>query len=101
MLAEEILQVVDFRVAHHFVQRQPILWPEISKFPVFFPVSRELDRRRVSARLRPPPRSLNCRENPQPFPPKYAKDAHISRLFPHEPDCREGTADSEGVNFQC
>jgi hypothetical protein len=36
--------------------------PRIEKFPVFFPVSREFSQRRVSARLRAPPRSLKCRE---------------------------------------
>jgi hypothetical protein len=34
------------------------------KFPVIFPVSREFSRRKVSARLRPPPYSLDCREFP-------------------------------------
>jgi len=35
---------------------------ELGEFPVFFPVSREFSRREVSARLRPPPCSLGCRE---------------------------------------
>src|ERR1700690_2123218 len=35
----------------------------ITKFPVFFPVSRDFSRRRVSARLPAPPCSLECREN--------------------------------------
>ena len=39
-----------------------------------------------------PPRSLNCRESPPHFPPKYAKHAHFSRLFLSEPDCGERTA---------
>ena len=40
----------------------------------------------------PPPASLNCREIPPPFTPKYAKHARNSRLFAHKPDCRERTA---------
>ena len=39
-----------------------------------------------------PPASLNCREIPPPFTPKYAKHARNSRLFAHKPDCRERTA---------
>ena len=39
------------------------LAPRIEKFPVFFPVSREFSRRRVSARLPAPPRSQGRREN--------------------------------------
>jgi hypothetical protein len=38
--------------------------PKFRKFPVIFPVSREFGRRKVSARLRAPPRSLHCRETP-------------------------------------
>ena len=38
------------------------------KFPVIFPVSREFSRRKVSARLRAPPASLNCREIPLHLP---------------------------------
>jgi hypothetical protein len=34
--------------------------PELSKFPVKFPVSREFGQRKVSARLPPPPPSLDC-----------------------------------------
>ena len=43
------------------------------KFPVFFPVSRESSRRRVSARLRAPPPSPNRRETVPPFAAKHAK----------------------------
>jgi CRISPR/Cas system-associated endonuclease Cas1 len=50
-----------------------------SKFPVKFPVSREFGQRKVSARLRPPPASLNSREIPPLFTPKSAKHAHFSR----------------------
>ena len=39
-----------------------------------------------------PPYSLNCREIPPFFPPKYAKYAHLSRLFLSKPDRRERTA---------
>src|ERR1700733_2198734 len=39
----------------------------------------------------PPPRSLNGREIPRSFPPKYAKHAHFSRFFLSKPDCRERT----------
>src|ERR1700733_4926390 len=42
------------------------------KFPVIFPVSREFGRRKVSARLRAPPRSLHCREFLPLFPAKCA-----------------------------
>jgi hypothetical protein len=34
----------------------------------------------------PPPASLNCREIPRSFPPKYAKVAHFSRFFLSKPD---------------
>ena len=34
------------------------------KFPVVFPGSREFRRRMARARLRPPPRSLDCKETP-------------------------------------
>ena len=49
------------------------LGSKFRKFPVFFPVSREFWRRRVSARLRAPPASLNRRETASPFAAKYAK----------------------------
>lgn len=39
---------------------------ELRKFPVFFPVSWEFWRRRASARLRPPPDTLGCREIRRP-----------------------------------
>src|ERR1700691_309534 len=47
------------------------------KFPVIFPVSREFGGRRVSARLRAPPRSLNCREIPPPVPRNTRKMPHF------------------------
>jgi hypothetical protein len=39
-----------------------------------------------------PPASLNCREIPPSFPPKYANYAHLLRLFLSKPDRRERTA---------
>jgi hypothetical protein len=47
------------------------------KLPVFFPVSREFSRRKVSARLRPPPRSLGCCELLQRFLKTPAKSPPI------------------------
>jgi hypothetical protein len=49
----------------------------LRKFPVIFPVSREFGRRKVSARLRPPPVSLNCRE----IPPPVAENTRNTPVF--------------------
>jgi hypothetical protein len=51
--------------------------PKVRKFPVFFPVSREFSRRKVSARLRAPPASLNCRE----FPLVLSRNVRIMPVF--------------------
>jgi hypothetical protein len=38
------------------------------------------------------PASLNCRDIPPAFPPKYAKHVQFSRFFQGQPDYRERTA---------
>jgi hypothetical protein len=50
------------------------------KFPVFFPGSREFRGRMVSARLRPPPRSLDCRETPLHSSENRWKSPHLPRF---------------------
>src|SRR5271168_873637 len=50
-------------------------------FPVFFPVSREFSRRKVSAGLRAPPYSLRCRGFLSGFPRKQSIIAAILRIF--------------------
>jgi hypothetical protein len=94
-----IIPCSDFRSTLHFFPQNlqfreskcVFREPQLQKIPVFFPVSREFVRRKVSARLRPPPVSLNRREVPPAFPTKYAKDAHISRFFNDKPNRRERT----------
>ena len=54
----------------------PIFGPTFSKFPVFFPVSREFNRRKVSAGLHDPPVLpkveviYNCGTGPELYPAK-------------------------------
>jgi hypothetical protein len=54
--------------------------PKNRKFPVFFPVSREFSRRRVSARLRAPPDSLKCREIAPSFVQKSPENSAIPQF---------------------
>ena len=69
--------------------------PRFAKFPVFFPVSRELRRRRVRSRLHPQPASLNCRETlrlsseNRRKSPQYAISARrsLARRFQYGPVC--------------
>jgi hypothetical protein len=70
----------------------PFWRPQFRKFPVFFPVSREFHRRKVSARLRAPPRSPECREMLPSLPASSANYAHFSRFLLYKSDWREWTA---------